>query len=207
MSFTQMIKTKKILNKDLQTIKKRDNKRFFKSLIIPPSGATTYCQQLTAQWFTASSDAKLYNFTVNTNPHQLSKLGRTYGKLSDEELYRLSIREITDFMSRDTIYAHIQEILICYEYGEKKGKFHFNVMCKLSPNSDDAHLWYIKNKLKSIFSTTDYGVKEKNQRVFSRPDSYNVKDASMMATLRFNPIHLINKYDEVLMETIHNYLN
>lgn len=190
---------------------KKIRKRKLGSKLFSPYYPPAYCQK----YFDSLLDCyykqlgtKQWNYTINPNPRGMANNIKTYSQLTDKQLFSHYKKNIkSDIILNKAIMPYIREYLIFFEYGDKNGKPHCNLVLLMEPETPDKIKFFISNRLK-IYGTSNYTINFKDQKqTFKSPDIYNQKDVSFMYSLGIKPIYAVNKnsYSRLkLMQSIKN---
>lgn len=191
-----------------RVLRNRLDSNFF-SPYYPPTKCQKYFDSLMSDYYNQTGTHQ-WNYTISPNPKQtaFASSPKTYGQLTDLQLFSHFKRNILkEIILRKTILPYIREYSIFYEYGDKNGKPHCNLVLLMEPNTPDKHHYYILNRLK-IYGISTHAVQFKNQKnTFKSPDIYNQKDVSYMLTLNIRPTYRVNKQNQphyLLMQSIIN---
>lgn len=172
----------------------------------PPKCSQAYFDSLLKIYFNAPG-SKQWNFTINPNPKVIAPPGyKPYSALTDKQMFNHFKQNIKkDIILNKGILPFIREYIIFFEYGDKNGKPHCNLVLYLEPETPDKHKFYILQRLK-IYGTSTHTINFKNQKeTFKSQDIYNQKDVSYMLSLSIKPIYAVNKYNLIrttLLESI-----
>ncbi len=148
-----------------------------------------YYDNLSTVWF--NTDSLLWNFTINPDPKiTCNSKGTAYKKATPVQARTFLHAQIVQILSRFRCkqLIHLEGFVIYYEFGEKNGRFHANLTTKWSPRVDSSMKWYVRTELQKKFGTSHFAVDLKDHSgTMKRPDSYNPKDARVMASYGYKP--------------------
>ena len=179
---------------------KRIRKKTLGSKLFSPYYPPAYCQKYfdALLWcYYNEPGTKQWNYTINPDPRKCPQKDHTYktfGIYTDKQTFNHFKRSIkNEVIINKKIMPYIKEYLLFFEYGEKNGKPHCNLVLLMEPETPDAIRFYIKNRL-MIYGTSNHTIDHKDQKkTFKKPDIYNQKDAAFMSTLGFKPVYRVNK--------------
>lgn len=156
---------------------------------IPPKTATSFLETVAQQWFETSYE--LHNFTINPYLKHKTRLQQnghhlTFGQLSDDQILRMSKAELKKLIGKGPplIKDTCVGFYLCPEYGDNNGKFHLNLSVAFHAATSEKVGYWLKDKLKQIFGTTQYSIKHTyHSKWMKKPDVYQMKDATFMSSL------------------------
>ena len=179
----------------------------FFSPYYPPKRCQAYFDSLLKCIFDKPG-SKQWNFTINPNPKTIAPPGyKPFSSLTDKQIFNHFRQNIKSLILHKGILPFVREYLIFFEYGDKNGKPHCNLVLHLDPDTPDKHRFFILQRLK-IYGTSSHTINFKNQKeTFKSQDIYNQKDVSYMLSLCIKPVYNVNKYTKTyttLLESIKN---
>jgi len=172
---------------------------------IPPT-ATSFLQDVANDWFETRT---VVNYTINPDPKHLTKYTvkggyKAFWQLSQEQIYNLCKAEIKKLLSKSKeVKMQLAGFYLCFEFGDKNGKFHCNLTTAWCKDTDErTYKYFIKNKLNEIFGKGHHAIKvTEHSKYMTKPDTYMHKDASYMTNLGYKPFYCTNKtITKTLME-------